>query len=152
MSRTVASASTTGSGRVVLDSGLKAQSTDSGCPVLAASADEYPRLAAAALAAGSSTLSWDAAAQSFRSSVGGLVVKSVSDEHSTVVPATATGAAADALLPPLGAKLMLMPGHCDPFMNHYDWLVPFEADEASAGDGLVRVFAPWRVSARSPGQ
>lgn len=45
-------------------------------------------------------------------------------------------------LPPLGAKLLLQPGHCDPTANLYDCIVAFRKE-----DGVVGV---WPV-ARGPG-
>jgi D-serine deaminase-like pyridoxal phosphate-dependent protein len=33
------------------------------------------------------------------------------------------GAKAGAALPALGEKLLLVPGHCDPTVNLYDWYV-----------------------------
>lgn len=118
-----------GGGWAVLDSGLKAQSTDSGPGTVVCTAEEFS-------AAGGLCPPWDAAAGAFRSSVGHLVVTGVSDEHSKVIAKGSGG------LPPVGAKLLLMPGHCDPFVNHYDWLVGVE------GGCVVAV---WRLGARSPG-
>lgn len=45
-------------------------------------------------------------------------------------------------LPPIGATLRLMPGHCDPTVNLYDWIV------ATRGE---RVEAVWRIRGRGPG-
>ena len=42
----------------------------------------------------------------------------------------------------VGDKLRLIPGHCDPTVNLYDWLVGYRAD---------RVEALWPVSARGLG-
>lgn len=175
----------------MLDSGLKAQSTDSGLPVLVCDAREYHGLPldtlkdAAAAAAADIAAAAEAAATAtaataslpsalplrvlptaadgaprgvFASSVGHLVVKGVSDEHSTIVPrpgfAGEYGAAPPAYLPPLGAKLLLMPGHCDPFVNHFDWVVGVrrkgEGSGASASGSAV-VEHVWRIAARSPG-
>jgi 3-hydroxy-D-aspartate aldolase len=39
----------------------------------------------------------------------------------------------------VGQKLRLIPGHCDPTVNLYDWFVGFRGD---------RVEALWPVSAR----
>jgi D-serine deaminase-like pyridoxal phosphate-dependent protein len=143
-------------GWVVVDSGLKAQSTESGNPVVVATAEEYAAAsvkaaaAAAAAAAGATEdaaaaptylpVPWSAATGGYASSVGHLTVKSVSDEHSTLVPAAA--AAAASLLPPIGSRLLLQPAHCDPFVNHYDWMVGVRR-------GVVE--AVWRITARSPG-
>jgi 3-hydroxy-D-aspartate aldolase len=63
----------------------------------------------------------------------GLVYRSASDEHGWV----AVGA--DAAPPRLGEKLLLVPGHCDPTVNLYDWYVGVRG-------GLVE--AIWPVSAR----
>jgi 3-hydroxy-D-aspartate aldolase len=131
--------------RVVIDSGLKAQSTDSGNPVVVCTAEEYT---------GASGLKrvemGDGGEGYFDSSVGGLVVKGVSDEHSTLIPRPlGTGVAIPAehvTLPPLGTKLLLMPGHCDPFVNHYDWLVGVRKHGSE-----VKVEAVMKVKARSPG-
>lgn len=182
-------------GWVVVDSGLKAQSTDSGPGFVVASLAEYvaagARHKAAAATSPLSTGSngnggssgdvigvaeegsdehhkqhaphhhhhrapvhWDPHFGSFRSDLGHLTVRSISDEHSTLLPVRAPyahggaggGGASpvplDAVLPPVGTKLLILPGHCDPFVNHYDWLVGFR-------NGVVE--AVWRVAARSPG-
>lgn len=63
----------------------------------------------------------------------GLVYRSASDEHGWVE--VGDGAAA----PQLGEKLLLVPGHCDPTVNLYDWYVGFRGE---------RVEAVWPVSAR----
>lgn len=175
-------------GWAVLDSGLKAQSTDSGLPVLVCDVREYHGslvagkdaesepapisdasagdvTAAAAAAAGA--VAGEALASAlplrslaavkdgaphgvFASSVGHLVVKGVSDEHSTIVPspafATEYGSATPAYLPACGTKLLLLPGHCDPFVNHFDWIVGMRR---LAGPTVVEQV--WRVAARSPG-
>jgi 3-hydroxy-D-aspartate aldolase len=44
--------------------------------------------------------------------------------------------------PALGEKLLLVPGHCDPTVNLYDWLVGYRGD---------RVEAIWPVTARGLG-
>ena len=104
-------------GWCVIDSGLKAQSTDSGNPVVATTVEEYvARVEKGGLHARG--VEWDARAGAFSSSVAHLRVASVSDEHSTLVPAS--GGRATALLPQRGTKLLLVPGHCDPFVNHFD--------------------------------
>lgn len=143
-----------GDGWAVLDSGLKAQSTDSGPGVVVAEVGEYLAAAAASNAADvphriACPIEWqpargDGGAGEFASSVGGLRVTGVSDEHSTLAAAPGSGGGGTAPLPALGAKLLLMPGHCDPFINHFDWLVGFRR---STG----RVEAVWRLTARSPG-
>jgi hypothetical protein len=40
---------------------------------------------------------------------------------------------------------MLMPGHCDPFVNHYDWIVAVRGSKGGAVTGV------WRLGSRSPG-
>jgi D-serine deaminase-like pyridoxal phosphate-dependent protein len=45
-------------------------------------------------------------------------------------------------LPPLGTKLLLQPGHCDPTVNMYDSIV-------AVREG--RVVAVWPVAGRGPG-
>ncbi len=47
----------------------------------------------------------------------GLAYTNASDEHGFVK------ADGGAMVPPLGEKLMLVPGHCDPTVNLYDWYV-----------------------------
>jgi D-serine deaminase-like pyridoxal phosphate-dependent protein len=47
----------------------------------------------------------------------GLVYRSASDEHGWVE------IGAEAKAPQLGEKLLLVPGHCDPTVNLYDWYV-----------------------------
>ncbi len=63
----------------------------------------------------------------------GLVYAAASDEHGRVE--IGAGAAA----PQLGDKLLLVPGHCDPTVNLYDWYVCMR-------QGVVE--ALWPVSAR----
>jgi D-serine deaminase-like pyridoxal phosphate-dependent protein len=63
----------------------------------------------------------------------GLVYRSASDEHGWVE------VGADAAPPRLGEKLLLVPGHCDPTVNLYDWYVAVRGG---------RVEAVWPVSAR----
>lgn len=136
----------------VVDSGLKAQSTDSGLPVVVATAREYAARAAAASAtaaaggAWSPPVAWSAALGRFDSAGATWTPAGVSDEHTTLVPVagaagphSATGSA-----PPLGRGdvLLLMPGHCDPFVNHYDELVLVRGGE---------VVGAWPVDGRGPG-
>jgi 3-hydroxy-D-aspartate aldolase len=63
----------------------------------------------------------------------GLLYAKASDEHGVVE------VAAGADRPRLGEKLRLVPGHCDPTVNLYDWIV------ACRGD---RVEAVWSVAGR----
>ena len=63
----------------------------------------------------------------------GLDYVQASDEHGKIE--IAAGAAA----PALGAKLLLVPGHCDPTVNLYDWYVGVRA-------GVVE--ALWPITAR----
>ena len=63
----------------------------------------------------------------------GLACVRVSDEHGVIE--IAPGAAA----PLLGEKLLLVPGHCDPTVNLYDWYVCMRAG---------RVEALWPIDAR----
>jgi D-serine deaminase-like pyridoxal phosphate-dependent protein len=63
----------------------------------------------------------------------GVEYAKASDEHGVLKVAAAARA------PALGAKLRLVPGHCDPTVNLYDWLVGVRAE---------RVEALWPVAAR----
>jgi D-serine deaminase-like pyridoxal phosphate-dependent protein len=63
----------------------------------------------------------------------GLAYTRASDEHGCVE--IAAGAAA----PALGEKLLLVPGHCDPTINLYDWYVCVRSG---------RVEALWPITAR----
>jgi D-serine deaminase-like pyridoxal phosphate-dependent protein len=63
----------------------------------------------------------------------GLAYLKASDEHGVI------GIAADARAPALGEKLRLVPGHCDPTVNLYDWMVCVRGE---------RVEAIWRIVAR----
>jgi D-serine deaminase-like pyridoxal phosphate-dependent protein len=45
-------------------------------------------------------------------------------------------------LPPLGTKLLLQPGHCDPTANMYDSIVAVRGG---------RVVAVWPIAGRGPG-
>lgn len=63
----------------------------------------------------------------------GARITGMSDEHAVVeFPGPAPA-------PPLGAKVRLVPGHCDPTVNLHDWYVV-------VGEG--RVEALWRIEAR----
>ena len=63
----------------------------------------------------------------------GLRLTRVSDEHGVIE------IAAGARAPALGEKLLLVPGHCDPTVNLYDWYVCVRGG---------RVEALWSISAR----
>jgi len=63
----------------------------------------------------------------------GLTYRGASDEHGAIEIATAAQA------PALGEKLYLVPGHCDPTVNLYDWYVCVRRD---------RVESVWSVTAR----
>ena len=63
----------------------------------------------------------------------GLEYVKASDEHGVVK------VAADARAPALGERLLLVPGHCDPTVNLYDWIV---------GVRRGRVEAAWAITAR----
>jgi hypothetical protein len=166
-----------GGGWVVVDSGLKAQSVDSGPGVVVTTAHEFASAgrpawveeeAAAAAPGGGGDDTAGAATGStsgggfFASSVGRLYVAGVSDEHSTLKPRLpaaaagsepAAGAGADGpavvlsplspplvplsslqpCLPALGTSLLLIPGHCDPTVNHFDHAVVLAVTGRSPG-------------------
>jgi D-serine deaminase-like pyridoxal phosphate-dependent protein len=63
----------------------------------------------------------------------GVEFVKASDEHGVLVIAPGVDA------PALGAKLLLVPGHCDPTVNLYDWFV-------CTRRGVIE--ALWPVSAR----
>jgi D-serine deaminase-like pyridoxal phosphate-dependent protein len=67
----------------------------------------------------------------------GLAFTRASDEHGWIE--IAKGATAGAALPGLGDKVLLVPGHCDPTVNLYDWYVCVRA-------GVVE--ALWPITAR----
>jgi 3-hydroxy-D-aspartate aldolase len=67
----------------------------------------------------------------------GLEYTHASDEHGWVEFAKA--GAAGAAMPTLGDKLLLVPGHCDPTINLYDWYV-------CVRKGVVE--ALWQITAR----
>ena len=79
---------------VVVDCGLKAQSIDSGMPLVVADA-------------AGATLS-------------GLEYRKASDEHGVIFP---VAGGLPAALPALGTKLRLIPGHIDPTVNLHDWII-----------------------------
>jgi len=62
-----------------------------------------------------------------------LTYARASDEHGVVE------VAAGAQAPALGEKLLLVPGHCDPTVNLYDWYVAVRGG---------RVEALWPITAR----
>ena len=154
----------TADGYAVLDCGLKATSVDSGQPVLASG------VAALRTAAGAGAGGAGAGASALR--VGcGVEFGVTTDEHSTLVVnrgsvAVAAALAADdssadsvfdTVLPPLGAKVLLVPGHCDPTVNLHDFLVPFRAPDSGVVDEeqpllpAAQVQDVWVVHARSSG-
>ena len=65
--------------------------------------------------------------------VPGWTVKSVTDEHTTIVPVAGTPSLK------VGDKIRFIPGHCDPTVNLHDWLV-------AVRKGKVEEL--WPVSAR----
>ena len=67
----------------------------------------------------------------------GLMYAHASDEHGWVE--IVAGASAGAVMPGLGDKLLLVPGHCDPTVNLYDWYV-------CVREGVVE--ALWPITAR----
>lgn len=159
---------------IVLDSGLKAQSTDSGPPVFVATVAQFVAAQAAVMGdtaggsaaiatAGPAAASGEAratpvavarhpfafpafegprpGAAAIGGAAAGWAVKGVSDEHTVLIPTPGTLPSA-AAVPALGTPCLLFPGHCDPTVNHFDWLV-------FVRDG--RVTAVERLAARSPG-
>jgi D-serine deaminase-like pyridoxal phosphate-dependent protein len=65
----------------------------------------------------------------------GLAYTHASDEHGWIESKDAGGAA----VPALGEKMLLVPGHCDPTINLYDWYVCVRKG---------RVEALWPITAR----
>jgi D-serine deaminase-like pyridoxal phosphate-dependent protein len=61
----------------------------------------------------------------------GIEYRKASDEHGVL--------AVDGAVPALGEQVLLVPGHCDPTVNLYDWLVAFRGRT---------VEAVWPVAAR----
>ncbi|KAF8062759.1 D-threonine aldolase [Scenedesmus sp. PABB004] len=110
-------------GAVVCDAGQKAVSYDSGAPLLL----EAPSVAAGLLR--------ELAAE-------GVEVANGGDEHAVLLWPRGLHQAPPPALPGLGAKLLLLPGHCDPTVNLYDEVVA-----ARCG----RVFGVWPI-ARGPGR
>lgn len=95
--------------RAVLDAGLKALSVDSGLPLVANRNPEHP------------------------GEEPHITFSGASDEHGTLQ--------LEALAKPLrvGEKIRVIPGHCDPTVNLYDWLV-------GVRDGRVEEL--WPITAR----
>ncbi len=124
-----------GRGWVVVDSGLKAQSVDSGPPVPVALLSELEQ-------SGFALPPYDLAARRFAGEAGRLEVRGVSDEHTTLAFAPGDAGAGGAALPAVGELILLMPGHCDPTCNVHDFLVGVRR-------GVVE--AVWPLAARSPG-
>jgi D-serine deaminase-like pyridoxal phosphate-dependent protein len=71
----------------------------------------------------------------------GVVYRRPSDEHGVLL-------SEGGLLPARGEKILLIPGHCDPTVNLYDWYV---CVRNLHGPG-ARVEAIWPVSARGAAQ
>ncbi|GBF95163.1 hypothetical protein Rsub_07876 [Raphidocelis subcapitata] len=153
-----------GRAAAVVDAGLKAVSLDSGPPRVDASWRAAPpsNSAAAAAAAAASAERGGAAAASAQRSSGGAQqpsggvdgsadavapeYKCGGDEHGILLypqpgAVHALGPPA-ASLPPRGALLRLQPGHCDPTVNLFDWVVAYRG---AAVEGV------WRIAARGPG-
>lgn len=63
----------------------------------------------------------------------GATLERASDEHGALILSRPDGG------PKLGDKIRLIPGHCDPTVNLYDWLVGIRGD---------RVECLWEISAR----
>lgn len=63
----------------------------------------------------------------------GWSVRTISDEHTLIVPGT------DATALKVGDKVRLIPGHCDPTVNLHDWIIAVRND---------KVEELWPVSAR----
>ena len=102
--------------RAVVDAGMKAVSLDSGVPLVYSSIDS--------------------------SALPPLDYQPGGDEHGILVPATAQASTSEIPMPALGKKLLLIPGHCDPTTNLYDFVVGFR-------HGIVE--SVWEIGARSPG-
>lgn len=98
--------------RAVVDAGMKAVSLDSGPPVVYSSIDA--------------------------SALPPLEYQPGGDEHGILAP---TGDS-EIPMPALDQKLLLTPGHCDPTVNMYDFIVGFR-------NGVVETV--WTVEARGPG-
>ncbi|GMF30364.1 unnamed protein product [Phytophthora fragariaefolia] len=103
--------------RAVVDAGTKAVSLDSGSPLVKAfvNGDQL---------------------------VTPLDYHGGGDEHGILTPHDDTSSVKNAVLPVLGSKLLLIPGHCDPTTNMYDHLVGYRGN---------RVEQVWEIEARGPG-
>jgi D-serine deaminase-like pyridoxal phosphate-dependent protein len=142
----------------VVDAGLKAVALDSGPPLLDESWAIYPAPPPPQAQAQTTMQQAQTQASGERRPGGGgggaqqhaglrADYKCAGDEHGLLLfplpgAVPSLGPAAGAALPPRGALLRLQPGHCDPTVNLYDWIV------AARGG---RVEAVWRVAARGPG-
>jgi D-serine deaminase-like pyridoxal phosphate-dependent protein len=114
---------------IVVDSGLKCQSVDSGPPAYLCLANEF--LENGCLPEGRA----EAAAKGIAS----LIVTGVGDEHTILKHIDVSKSSF--LLPSRKQVLLLQPGHCDPFMNHYS--------SCYVIDG-TRLIGVWTVN-RNPG-
>jgi D-serine deaminase-like pyridoxal phosphate-dependent protein len=57
-----------------------------------------------------------------RIELAGWSVKTLSDEHTTIVPGP------DAVPLQVGDKVRMIPSHCDPTVNLHDWLIAIRGD------------------------
>lgn len=64
------------------------------------------------------------------------------DEHGILKPKQNAINAHKLEIPALGTKLLLIPGHCDPTINMYDYIVGYRGN---------RVEHVWEIEARGPG-
>eukprot|EP00775_Hariotina_reticulata_P007631 gene7631-7833_t len=122
----------------VVDAGLKAFSLDSGPPQLL----EHPNMAAGLVAPppGSTTSGSCDGVPSV--SFDGVEFMNGGDEHGKLLWPQALHQHGPPQLPPIGTKLLLQPGHCDPTVNMYDSIICVRGG---------RVVAVWPVAARGPG-
>ncbi|KIY95077.1 hypothetical protein MNEG_12885 [Monoraphidium neglectum] len=128
--------------QAVVDAGSKAVSLDSGPPILDPSWGLYPPPTPGAAP---SSPAASPAASSVASPGVPADYKCAGDEHGLLLyPAAGAVAALGAAppLPPRGALLRLQPGHCDPTVNLYDWIVAYRGR---------RVEGVWRIAGRGPG-
>jgi len=108
--------------RIIVDAGLKALSFDSGLPLVVAVGGIPAAIAPAPVSPAPPVHRRD-----------GLEYRKATDEHGIIT--IAPGARA----PALDDRVWLVPGHCDPTVNLYDWLVAYRG---------ARVEAVWQVAAR----